>query len=99
MLVYANHLAMHGRAAKELTFQAVGGWLKELLGYGIAPAKLRRRGEFKGNRGDAESWLRVYGTSEEIPEYYARILKVTDPRVSGRQWISELGGLTVFIYL
>ena len=91
MLVYANHLAMHGRAAKELTFQAVGGWLKEQLGYGLTPTKLRRRGEFNGNRGDAQSWLRIYGTSEEIPELYAWTLKVTDPKVSGRQWISELG--------
>ena len=91
MLVYANHLAMHGPAAKDLTFQAIAGWLKEQLGYGLTPRKLRRRGEHKGNRGDAPSWLRVYGTSEEIPEYYAWILKVTDPEVRGRQWISELG--------
>ena len=91
MLVYANHLAMHGTGARELTFQAIGGWLKEQLGYGLTPRKLKRRGEHRGNRGDAQSWLRVYGTSEDIPEYYAWILKVTDPKVSGRQWISELG--------
>ena len=91
MLVYANHLEMEGSAASEAAFRAIGGWLKEQLGFGLMPEKLRRRGEYRGNRGDAQSWLRVYGTSEESPEYYAWILKITDSQVRGRQWITELG--------
>ena len=71
MLVYANHLAFRGAGAEEAIFKAIGGWLKEQLGFGLHPEQLRQEGEFDGYRGDARSWLRVYATNEEEPELYS----------------------------
>lgn len=91
MLVYANHLNLQGDGATEAVFRAIGGWLKEQLGFGLHPDQLKQDGEFRGKRGQAPSWLRVYATSEELPELYAWILKNADDTVRGRQWITELG--------
>ncbi|MDE3164999.1 MAG: hypothetical protein KGN36_04260 [Acidobacteriota bacterium] len=91
MLVYANHLSFRGAGAEEAIFKAVGGWLKEQLGFGLHPDQLRQEGEFNGYRGDARSWLRIYATTEEEPELYAWVLKNQDETVRGRQWVTELG--------
>ncbi len=91
MLVYANHLIFQGAGAGEAIFKAIGGWLKEQLGFGLHPDQLRREGEFNGHRGDMRSWLRVHATNEEEPELYAWVLKNPDETVRGRQWITELG--------
>ena len=91
MLVYANHLIFQGAGAGEAIFKAIGGWLKEQLGFGLHPDQLRRDGEFNGHRGDMRSWLRVHATNEEEPELYAWVLKNPDETVRGRQWITELG--------
>ena len=91
MLVYANHLSFQGAGAEEAIFKAIGGWLKEQLGFGLHPDQLRREGEFSGHRGDTRSWLRVHATNEEEPELYAWVLKNPDEKVRGRQWITELG--------
>lgn len=91
MLVYANHLSFQGADAEEAIFKAIGGWLKEQMGYGLHPNQLKEDGEFTGNRGGAQVWLRIYSTSEESPELYAWVLKVSDDRVRGRQWITEVG--------
>jgi hypothetical protein len=91
MLVYANHLIFQGAGAGEAIFKAIGGWLKEQLGYGLHPDQLRREGDFNGHRGDVRSWLRVHATNEEEPELYAWVLKSPDETVRGRQWITELG--------
>jgi hypothetical protein len=91
MLVYANHLGFQGTGAEEAIFKAIGGWLKEQLGFGLHPDQLKQDGEFNGYRGDVRSWLRVYATCEEEPELYAWVLKSPDETVRGRQWITELG--------
>lgn len=91
MLVYANHLSFQGAGAEEAIFKAIGGWLKEQLGFGLHPDQLKQDGEFNGYRGDVRSWLRVYATCEEEPELYAWVLKSPDETVRGRQWITELG--------
>lgn len=91
MLVYANHLSFLGAGAEEAIFKAIGGWLKEQLGFGLHPDQLRQEGEFDGYRGDARSWLRIYATNEEEPELYAWVLKNPDEAVRGRQWITEIG--------
>jgi hypothetical protein len=91
MLVYANHLSFQGAGAEEAIFKAIGGWLKEQLGFGLHPDQLKQDGEFNGYRGDMRSWLRVYATCEEEPELYAWVLKNPDEAVRGRQWITELG--------
>lgn len=91
MLVYANHLSFQGAGAEEAIFKAVGGWLKEQLGFGLHPDQLRREGDFNGYRGDMRSWLQVHATNEEEPVLYAWVLKNPDDTVRGRQWITELG--------
>lgn len=91
MLVYANHLSFQGAGVEEAIFKAVGGWLKEQLGFGLHPDQLRREGEFNGHRGDMRSRLRIHATNEEQPELYAWVLNNPDETVRGRQWITELG--------
>lgn len=91
MLVYANHLSLRGADAEEAIFKAIGGWLKEQLGFGLHPDQLRVEGEFSGHRGDTRSWLRVHATDEDEPALYAWVLKNADEVVRGRQWITELG--------
>jgi hypothetical protein len=91
MLVYANHLSFQGAGAEEAIFKAIGGWLKEQLGFGLHPDQLKQDGEFNGYRGDLRSWLRIYATSEEEPELYMWVLKTPDETVRGRQWIVEVG--------
>jgi hypothetical protein len=91
MLVYANHLNFQGADAEEAIFKAIGGWLKEQLGFGLHPDQLKQDGEFNGYRGDMRSWLRAYATCEEEPQLYAWVLKNPDETVRGRQWITELG--------
>ena len=91
MLVYANHLCFLGAGAEDAIFKAIGGWLKEQIGFGLHPDQLRQEGEFDGQRGDLRSWLRIYATTEEEPELYAWVLKSGDEDVRGRQWITEVG--------
>ncbi len=91
MLVYANHLTIHGDDAELAVFKAIGGWLKEQLGFGLHPDQLKRDGEFDGHKGEARSWLRIYATDENQPKLYAWVLKNTDETVRGRQWVTELG--------
>ena len=91
MLVYANHLTLQGTGAAEVTFRAIGVWLKEQLGFGLHPEQLKREGKFDGNRGTGRSWLSIHATAEETPELYAWVLKNHDDGVRGRQWVTELG--------
>lgn len=94
MLVYANHLSIQGPNADEAVFKAVGGWVKEQIGYGLRPDQLTGEdGEFEGyrDRDNARSWLRVSVTNEEDPQLYSWVLKNSDVTVYGRQWTTELG--------
>lgn len=91
MLVYANHLTVHGPGAEDAVFKAIGGWLKEQLSFGLHPDQLRKDGEFNGKRGDVRSWLRVLATAEEEPKLYSWVLKSPDDEERGRQWIVEVG--------
>jgi len=91
MLVYSNHMSVKGHGAEEAVFKAIGGWLKEQLGFGLHPDQLRKDGEFNGTRGDVRSWLRVLATAEEDPKLYSWALKFPDENVRGRQWIVEVG--------
>ncbi len=91
MLVYANHLTFEGAGAEEAIFKAIGGWLKERLGYGLHPDKLRQEGEYNHYQDDSRSWLRIYATDDDEPSLYAWVLRHPDETVHGRQWITELG--------
>ena len=91
MLVYANQLRLRGSAAEAAVFRAVGGWLKEQLGFGLHPDQLKQDGEYTGTRATQRSWLRIYACYEGEPAMCAWVLKHSDREVRGRQWIVELG--------
>ena len=91
MLVYANYLSFQGAGAENAIFKAIGGWLKEQLGFGLHPDQLRRQGKFDGHRGDKRAWLRIHAANEEEPVLYAWVLENHDEMVRGRRWITELG--------
>lgn len=95
MLVYANYLGCQGPGAEDAMFRAVGAWLKDQLGYGLRPEQVRKSGTFDGKRGESTSWLQIRSTAESDPRLYSWILKHTDDRVRGRQWIVELGARIV----
>lgn len=97
MLVYANHLQFQGASSKDVIIKAIGGWLKEQLGYGLRPAQLLAEGDYTGRKVHPKtkvaspSWLKVYATAEAEPELYAWVLKNSDGTVFGRTWITTLG--------
>ena len=91
MLVYANHLRVQGADAEGAVFKAVGGWLKEQLGFGLHPDQLKQDGEYNGYRGDRRSRLRIHGCYDGEPALCAWVLKHADEDVHGRQWIVEVG--------
>ena len=51
MLVYANRLCVHGTDAEAAILKAIGGWLKEQLGFGLHPDRLKQDGEYSGHHG------------------------------------------------
>ena len=91
MLVYANYLRVQGIDAEEAVFKAIGGWLKEQLGFGLRPDQLKQDGEYNGRRGENRSRLQVYGCYNGEPALCACVLKHADDNVRGRQWIVEVG--------
>ena len=91
MLVYANRLCFQGADAEQAVFKAIGGWLKEQLGYGLHPDQLKQDGEYDGHRGEKRSWLRIYGCYDGEPALCAWVLKHPSDDVRGRQWIVEVG--------
>ncbi len=91
MLVYANSLTLHGQDAENAVCRAIGGWLKEQLGFGLRPDQLRSDGTFEGYRGVARSWLTIRAATEGEPRLYAWLIKHAGERGSGRQWIVEIG--------
>lgn len=91
MLVYANYLRVQGTDAEWAVFKAIGGWLKEQLGFGLRPDQLKHDGEYNGQRGEHRSRLRVYGCYDGDPALCAWVLKHADDNIRGRQWIVEVG--------
>ena len=91
MLVYANRLRIQGAKAESAVFKAIGGWLKEQLGFGLRPDQLKQDGEYNGNRGEHRSWLRIHSCYHGEPALCAWVLKHADENVQGRQWIVEVG--------
>ena len=91
MLVYANSLSLQGAGAGEAAFKAIGAWLKEQLGHGLHPDRLKKDGEFEGTRGEVRSYLRIRATTDEEPALYSWVLRFQDDAVHGRQWIAEAG--------
>lgn len=91
MLVYANRLQVHGEASESVVFRAIGGWLKEQLGFGLHPAQLLSSEVHKGQRGELRSRLQIVSCYEGEPALCAWILKHGDAAVRGRRWTVEVG--------
>ena len=91
MLVYANRLCVQGAKAESAVFKAIGGWLKEQLGFGLHPDPLKQDGEYNGNSGEQRARLRIHGCYDGEPALCAWVLKHADEDVQGRQWIVEVG--------
>ena len=91
MLVYANRLQLQGVDSEKVAFRAIGGWLKEQLGFGLHPDQLLRNGEHRGQRGELPSRLRIYSCYDGEPALCAWVLKHGDADVRGRQWTVEVG--------
>ncbi len=91
MLVYANRLQLHGIDSETVVFKAIGGWLKEQLGFGLHPDQLLSKGEYKGQRGKQTSRLRIFSCYDGEPALCAWVLKHVDDDVWGRQWTVEIG--------
>ena len=91
MLVYANHLRVQGTDAERAVSKAIGGWLKDQLGFGLRPDQLKQDGEHNGHRGEHRSQLRIHACYDGEPALCAWVLKHADEDVRGRQWIVEVG--------
>lgn len=91
MLVYANHLVASGTSAKEQVLRAVGGWLKEQLGYGLHPDQVTSKGEHKGDKSSGSSWVKILPATDGKQELFSWVLKNSDTSVRGRQWVTEIG--------
>ena len=91
MLVYANNLSIEGAGAEAAIFKGIGGWLKQLLGFGLRSDQLKNDGQFNGKRGSVSSTLRIRATTDGEPELYSWVLKHQDDLVYGRRWIVEIG--------
>ena len=88
MLVYANHLAVRGHVAEEVIFRVVGVWLKEQLGFGLHPERLKRDGNIDGKD---RTWVQIRVAIGEDPRFFSWVVKKGDSEVGGRQWRTELG--------
>ena len=91
MLVYANRLQVHGEASESVVFRAIGGWLKEQLGFGLHPAQLLSSGIHNGRRGELRSRLQIFSCYDGEPALCAWVLKHGDGAVRGRRWTVEVG--------
>lgn len=91
MLVYANRMNFYGQGAEHAVQKAIGGWLKEQLGFGLHPEQLKAPGEHKGSRGEDPSFLKIYASDDFAPKLYSWVLTVSDSSVHGRNWTTELG--------
>lgn len=91
MLVYANRLQVHGEASESVVFRAIGGWLKEQLGFGLHPELLLTTGVHNGRRGELRSRLQIFSCYDGEPALCAWVLKHGDVAVRGRRWTVEIG--------
>ena len=91
MLVYANRLQVHGAASELVVFRAIGGWLKEQLGFGLHPTQLLSSGVHNGQRGELRSRLQIFSCYDGEPALCAWVLKHGDAAVRGRRWTVEVG--------
>ncbi len=91
MLVYANRLQVHGEASESVVFRAIGGWLKEQLGFGLHPEQLLLTGIHNGRRGELPSRLQIFSCYDGDPALCVWVLKHGDVAVRGRRWTVEIG--------
>lgn len=91
MLVYANHMVMNGENAEYCVLKAIGGWIKEQLGFGLHPEQLISPGDFSGELKGVPTYLKIVAAASHSPKLFFWKLNVPDKEVKGRQWQTELG--------
>ena len=67
MLVYANHMVMNGENAEYCVLKAIGGWIKEQLGFGLHPEQLISPGDFSGELKGVPTYLKIVAAASHSP--------------------------------
>ncbi len=89
MLVYANEIEIVGNNPALQVLRGIAGWLTEKLDERVVIKDVTTPGERTG--GKPKAWLRTDRASTDNFRLYSWVLKHSDPNVTGRQWVTELG--------
>jgi hypothetical protein len=89
VLVYANEIEIVGQNPALQVLRGIAGWLSDKLDERIAIRDVTTPGERTG--GKPKAWLRVDRANADNFRLYSWVLKHSDPEVTGRQWVTELG--------
>lgn len=89
MLVYANEIEIVGDNPALQVLRGISGWLSEKLSERVVIRDVTTPGERTG--GSPKAWLRTDKAIANNFRLYSWVLKHSDPKVSGRQWVTELG--------
>lgn len=89
MLVYANEIEIVGNNPALQVLRGIAGWLTEKLDERVVIKDVTTPGERTG--GKPKAWLRTDRAITDNFRLYSWVLKHSDPNVTGRQWVTELG--------
>ncbi|WP_205738522.1 hypothetical protein [Billgrantia endophytica] len=89
MLVYANEIEIVGNNPALQVLRGISGWLAEKLDERLVIRDVTTPGERTG--GKPRAWLRIDRANADNFRLYSWVLKHSDPEVTGRQWVTELG--------
>ncbi|MCZ2407004.1 MAG: hypothetical protein LC097_09775 [Burkholderiales bacterium] len=89
MLVYANEIEIVGNNPALQVLRGISGWLTEKLDERLVIRDVTTPGERTG--GKPRAWLRIDRANADNFRLYSWVLKHSDPEVTGRQWVTELG--------
>lgn len=89
MLVYANEIEIVGNNPALQVLRGISGWLAEKLDDRLVIRDIITPGERSG--GKPRAWLRIDRANADDFRLYSWVLKHSDPEVTGRQWVTELG--------
>lgn len=89
MLVYANEIEIVGDNPALQVLRGISGWLSEKLDERVVIREVTTPGERTG--GSPRVWLRTDRAIADNFRLYSWVLKHSDPNVTGRQWVTELG--------
>ncbi len=89
MLVYANEIELIGDNPALQVLRGISGWLSEKLDERVVIRDITTPGERTG--GTPRAYLRTDRAIADTFRLYSWVLKHSDPNVTGRQWVTELG--------